>query len=163
MFAYLTTLEGMVTRSALQRVYAHFSDVAVVLKSEEYCSGLGLPPAPPDGWPRFGVVDGDGAALIAELTHRTAGAEQISVPLVAIEKFLAIQRVADYGAATIDMILLDPAMKNDDTANEVIDVVFRWWTALRDCRSDIDMAGFAGNSNLSPYPAITSRLPTTIS
>jgi len=164
MYAYLTTLEGSVTTNALARIYVHFGDVAGVLKSEEYCSGLGLPPAPTDGWPRFGVVDGDGAALIAELTHRAITAETTSVPAVGVTRFVAMQRVADYGAASLDEVLLDPVMADDDRANEVINVVYRWWTALRDCKNDVDLPAFvAMNGNRSLYRPGTGPLPTTIS
>jgi hypothetical protein len=132
MYAYLTVLEGSVTISALARIYTHFGDVVAILQSTEYCSGLGLPPAPTGGWPRFGIVDGDGAALIAELTYRADPDESTSVPQVDVAKFIALQRAADYGAASLDEVLLDPAMEDDDRANEVINVVYRWWKALFD-------------------------------
>ena len=132
MYAYLTVLEGGVTTSALGRLSTHFRDVVTVLQSVEYCSGLGLPPAPTGRWPRFGMVDGDGAAVIEELTHRVIPDELMTVAQIDVEKFLAIQRVADYGAASLDEILVDPTMEDDARADEVINIVYRWWTALRD-------------------------------
>jgi hypothetical protein len=139
MYAYLTVLEGGVTTSALARLSTHFGDAVTVLQSVEYCSGLGLPPAPAGRWPRFGIVDGDGAAVIAELAHRAIrDDESTPVMQIGVTKFLATQRVADYGAASLDEVLLDPVMEDDARADEVINTVYRWWTALRDCRSDLD-------------------------
>ena len=137
MYAYLTVLQGGVTSSALARLYTHFGDVVTVLQSVEYCSGLGLPPAPTGRWPRFGIVDGDGAAVIAELTNRAVPDESTTVTQIGVTKFVATQRVADYGAASLDEVLLDPAMEDDARADEVINIVYRWWTALRDCRNDL--------------------------
>jgi hypothetical protein len=132
MYAYLTILEGGVTTSALGRLSTHFGDVVTVLQNVEYCSGLGLPPAPTGRWPRFGIVDGDGAAVVAELARRAIPDESTTVAQIDVEKFLAIQRVADYGAASLDEILVDPAMEDDARADETINIVYRWWTALRD-------------------------------
>jgi len=78
------------------------------------------------------MVDGDGAAVIEELTHRVIPDELMTVAQIDVEKFLAIQRVADYGAASLDEILVDPTMEDDARADEVINIVYRWWTALRD-------------------------------
>jgi hypothetical protein len=132
MYAYLTVLEGGVTTSALGRLSTHFGDVVTVLQNVEYCSGLGLPPAPSGRWPRFGILDGDGAAVIADLTHRVIPDESMTVAQIDVEKFLAIQRAADYGAASLDEVLVDPTMEDDARADEVINIVYRWWTALRD-------------------------------
>lgn len=139
LYAYLTVLEGSVTTNALTRIEGHFLEVVEVLKTAEYCSGLGLPPAPEGNWPRFGVTDGDGAALISELTYRSMKEDDsAAVPQVGVTKFLAMQRAADYGAASLDGVLIDPAMDDDDRANGAIDLVYRWWQALRDCRSDLN-------------------------
>jgi hypothetical protein len=164
MYAFLTVLEGSVATNALARIDTHFDDVASVLKSEEYCSGLGLPPAPAEGWPRFGIVDGDGAALISELTHRVIAGEATSVPTVGVTKFLAIQRVADYGADSLGAILLDPVMESDERANEVIDIVYQWWTALRDSQSAPDTSSTATmDGGRMLYSGPNRNLPMTIS
>jgi len=139
MYAYLTVVEGSVATNARDRLRGHFTDVSKVLQNVEYCSGLGLPPAPNGNWPRFGIVDGDGAALISELTQRVTNEDDpTTVPQVGVTKFLAMQRAADYGAASLDDVLLDPVMDDDERANGVIDLVYRWWQGIRDCRTDLD-------------------------
>jgi len=134
MFTYLTEIQGAVTDNALARISTHFNDVVSILKNAEYCSGLGLPPAPTGPWPRFGVVDGNGATLIAELSHRVGPDESPQVPPMGVTEFTAVQRIADFGATSLDAVLRDPAMSDNAQADEVIDTVFRWWTALRDSK-----------------------------
>ncbi len=50
-----------------------------------------------------------------------------------------MQRVADYGAATLDEVLLDPGMDGDERADDVINVAYRWWTAIRDYNGEADV------------------------
>jgi len=74
-----------------------------------------------------------------------------------------MQRVADYGAASLDEVLLDPVMADDDRANEVINVVYRWWTALRDCKNDVDLPAFvAMNDAPARITGAVMRAPTRL-
>jgi hypothetical protein len=50
-------------------------------------------------------------------------------------EFMAIQRIADQGAATIDTISADPTMTTDAAADAAINGAYRWWTAIRDYRA----------------------------
>lgn len=136
MYAYLTVIDGAVTTNAGERLRNHFDEMVTVLRNSEFCGGLGLPPAPPGDWPRFGTVDGDGAALIAELSERLVADEQGAPETMGVSAFVAVQRVANYGATSLDHVLRDPSMDDDGQANEVINVVYRWWTALRDFRKE---------------------------
>ncbi len=90
--------------NALGRLDTHFADVVSVLGNAEYCGGLGLPPAPSGAWPRSGNFDGDGAALVEELSQR-AIADDLSTSVW----------------------------------TSVINVAYRWWTAIRDYNGEADV------------------------
>jgi hypothetical protein len=132
LYAYLTNVEGAVASNALGRLETHFADVVSVLRNSEYCGGLGLPPAPPGPWPRFGDFNGDGAALVEELSQRAIADDLSASVWTSAGDFVIVQRVANYGAATLDEILVDPGMDGDDRADEAINVAYRWSTAIRD-------------------------------
>ena len=145
LYAYLTNVEGAVANNALGPLDTHFADVVSVLGNAEYCGGRQLPPAPSGAWPRSGDFDGDGAALVEELSQR-AIADALSTSVwTSVAQFIAVQRVADYGAATLDEVLLDPQMDGDERADEVINLAYRWWTAIRDYDGK---AGVTSNGSL---------------
>lgn len=132
LYVYLTNVEGDVATNALGRIDTHFATVVSVLRNAEYCGGLGLPPAPPDPWPRLGDFNGDGAALIEKLSQQFIADDLSASVGTDAAEFVAMQRIADYGAATLDEVLLDPAMNENERADEVINVAYLWWTAIRD-------------------------------
>jgi hypothetical protein len=132
--AYLTVMEGAVTASAVRRLVSHFDEVVGVLQDANFSGGLGLPPAPADPWPRFGEVGGDGAALIEAIDREASNVGLTTrVPLDQAE-FVAVQRIADHGATTIDGIFADPSLPDSGDVDTAIDVTYRWWTAIRDFR-----------------------------
>lgn len=139
LYAYLTNVEGAVASNALGRLDTHFTDVVSVLGNAEYCGGLGLPPAPSSAWPRSGDFDGDGAALVEELSQRAIADDLSTSVWTSAAQFVAVQRVADYGAATLDEVLLDPGMDGDERADDVINVAYRWWTAIRDYNGEANI------------------------
>ena len=109
-------------------------EVVQVLQDGKFAGGLGLPPAPSGGqWPRSGLVDGDGAALIEELSRRSV-ALNMPIDQMTESEFAAVQRLADSGADTIAAVVADANLKPDANADAVIDLAYRWWTAIRDLR-----------------------------
>lgn len=132
--AYLNGIEGAVADSAVRRLGPHFVEVVSVLRDASFSGGLGLPPAPGDPWPRFGDLSGDGAALVQTLDQEASTAGLTTRPPLDDAEFLAIQRIADQGAASIDAVVADPGFPKDADADAAINVVYRWWTALRDYR-----------------------------
>jgi hypothetical protein len=133
--SYLTTVEGSVAASAARRVEQHFGEVVSVLQDASFAGGLGLPPAPKDPWPRFGELGGDGAALIEAIDRRASELGLVERSPLDRAEFVAVQRIADQGAAALDAVFGDPSLPKDDVADEAINVVYRWWTAIRDLRS----------------------------
>jgi hypothetical protein len=133
-FAYLSGVEGAVVDSAVRRLETHFDEVVSVLRDAQFSGGVGLPPAPGEPWPRFGVLSGDGAALVADLDRRAVEAELTNRSAIDQAEFMAVQRIADQGAATIDAVIADPTMDTDEAADTVINGAYRWWTAIRDYR-----------------------------
>jgi hypothetical protein len=132
--AYLTGVEGGVTESAVRRIAPHFDEVVTVLRDPKFSGGLGFPPAPNAPWPRFGDLGGDGAVLVEALDLEASNAGLTTREPVDRAEFVAIQRIADQGAATIDAIFTDPALAKDPAADDAINGAYRWWTAIRDFR-----------------------------
>lgn len=132
--AYLTVVEGAVTASAVRRIVTHFDEVVAVLQDAGFSGGLGLPPAPGSPWPRLGEVGGDGAAIVEALDGEASVAGMTTRTPVDEAEFVAVQRIADHGATTIDTIFADPSLPDDGDADAAIDVAYRWWTAIRDFR-----------------------------
>jgi hypothetical protein len=133
--AYLTGVEGAVAQSAVRRLGTHFGDVVTVLRDPQFSGGLGLPPAPNGTWPRFGDLSGDGAALVETLDRDASEAGLTTRTPVEQAEFIAIQRIADQGAASIDAVFADATMTTDAGADATINGAYRWWTAIRDYRS----------------------------
>jgi hypothetical protein len=126
---YLTTVDGGVVADASTRQKKHFDDVVGILRTTEFAAGLGLPAAPGSPWPLNRSWDGDGAMLVHAVTKRaqTSGGKSI----VTDEEFLQIQRIASYGAETIEAVLTKADIFTDETtANDAISVAYRWWTSL---------------------------------
>jgi len=156
LYAYLTNVEGAVANNALGRLDTHFADVVSVLSNAEYCGGLGLPPAPSGPWPRFGDFNGDGAVLVEELGHRAIADDLSTSVWMSAARFVAVQRIADYGAATLDEVLRDPDMDGDNRADEVINVAYRWWTAIRDNNGGAHLTSNGSPLLASAGPATTA-------
>jgi hypothetical protein len=127
---YLTSVSGAVYDDANRRVSTQFELVVAVLQTQQYAAGVGLPPAPKSPWPLNLAIDGNGAFLVHVIAER-AGPDS-GVPFTPTdEEFLQIQRIASYGAATIDRVLTDPSiLTNADTANDAIGLAYRWWTSI---------------------------------
>jgi hypothetical protein len=132
--SYLTVVEGSVAESAVRRVAGHFDEVVAVLRDPKFSGGLGLPPAPNAPWPLFGNLGGDGAALIEALDKEGAAAGLTTRAPTDQAEFVAAQRIADQGAASIDAIFADATLAKDADADAAINGVYRWWTAIRDLR-----------------------------
>jgi hypothetical protein len=132
--AYLGGIEGAVSDGAVARISTHFDDVVGVLRDGTFTGGLGLPPAPGDPWPRFGVLSGDGAAVVEALDQEASDAGLTTRTAVTDAEFIIVQRIADQGASTIDAVVADPGFPEDDDADLAITRVYLWWTALRDYR-----------------------------
>jgi len=132
--AYLSGIGGAVAESAARRLGPHFDEVAAVLRDPQFSGGLGLPPAPNAPWPRFGDLNGDGAALVEALDREASEAGLTARTPLDQAEFMAIQRIADQGAASIDAIFADPVMTTDAAADATINGAYRWWTAIRDYR-----------------------------
>jgi hypothetical protein len=132
--AYLTGVEGSVAASAVRRIETHFDEVTAVLRDPQFSGGLGLPPAPNAPWPRFGDLGGDGASLVEALEREASTAGLAAGEPIDQAEFVAIQRIADQGAASIDAIFADATMAKDAAADASINGAYRWWTAIRDYR-----------------------------
>jgi hypothetical protein len=133
--AYLTGVEGAAAESAVRRVGAHLDEVVTVLGDQQFSGGLGLPPAPSAPWPRFGDLNGDGATLVETLDHQASENGLSAHEPIDEADFVAIQRIADQGAASIDTIFADATLAKDADADNAINGAYRWWTAIRDFRS----------------------------
>jgi hypothetical protein len=135
---YLTTVDGNVLNDANTRYKKHFDDVVTILQTKDFGAGLGLPPAPsgaPRTWPLGNDVDGDGAMLVHAVSRRAQGTA--GKPIVTDEEFMQMQRIAFYGAETIQAVLTDAKILTDkdpkvsnDAADGAISLTYRWWTAI---------------------------------
>jgi hypothetical protein len=126
---YLTTVDGTVVADANMRHKKHFNDVVGILQTKEFAAGLGLPQAPESPWPLSRSFDGDGAMLVYAITKRAHASDEKSV--ITDEEFLQIQRIASYGAETIEAVLTKADIyTNDTTTDDVISLAYRWWTSL---------------------------------
>jgi hypothetical protein len=126
---YLTAVEGNVVADANIRLTGHFGDVVAILQAPQFAAGLGLPPAPGAPWPLNRAWDGDGAMLVYAVTQRAQASG--GKPIVTDVEFLQIQRIATYGAETIEAVLNVPAIwANDDITREAISLAYRWWTSI---------------------------------
>lgn len=130
---YLTTVSGGVVDDASIRLTKHFDDVVHVLQTTQFAAGLGFPPAPRKPWPLRRSFDGDGAMLVQAITQRAevSGGK----PIVTGEEFLQIQRIASYGAETIEAVLTREEIYTvDGVTDDVINSAYRWWTAISEYR-----------------------------
>jgi len=136
---YLTTVNGNVLADANARLAKHFDVVVSILRTNEFAAGLGVPPAPQAPWPLDLSPDGNGAFLVHTVARRISG--ETSAPIaVSDEEFLQAQRVASYGAVTIDRILQDKRIWVDDTAaDEAISLAYRWCTSLKERVASVPM------------------------
>jgi hypothetical protein len=132
---YLTAVDGTVVADADIRLTGHFGDVVTVLQEQQFAAGLGLPPAPAPpappavGWPLRETWDGDGAMLIYAVTKRAQASG--GAPVVTDVQFLQMQRIATYGAQTIEAVLNVPTIwTNNAITNEAISLAYRWWTSI---------------------------------
>jgi hypothetical protein len=126
---YLTTVDGNVVTDASTRHQRHFDDVVAILQTPQFGAGLGLPPAPGAPWPLRGRVDGDGAMLVHAVSRRAQATG--GKPIVTDEEFLQMQRVAFYGAETIEAVLTQANIFTSKTAaDDAISLTYRWWTAI---------------------------------
>jgi hypothetical protein len=130
--SYLRTVDGNVVADANVRLTKHFDDVVTILQTREFAAGLGLPPAPAAPWPlnlTNPIWDGDGAMLVYAVTKRAQASG--GTPIVKNEEFLQIQRIATYGAETIQAVLTGAAISSTNkTTDTVIDQAHRWSTAI---------------------------------
>jgi hypothetical protein len=133
---YLTTVDGNVLTDANTRHKKHFDDVVAILQTPQFGAGLGLPPAPGTPWPlgKSGVapnVDGDGAMLVRAVSRRAQATG--GKPIVTDEEFMQMQRVAFYGAETIEAVLTNAKIltaKEKKETDDAISLTYRWWTAI---------------------------------
>jgi hypothetical protein len=142
---YLTAVDGTVVFNADKRLTVHFNEVVSVLQEPQFANGLGLPsapaspPAPGVGWPLGGTPlsgmpinknwHGDGAMLVYAVTKRAQASA--GTPVVTDVQFLQMQRIATYGAHTIEAVLNVPTIWTDNLiTNEAISLAYRWWTSI---------------------------------
>lgn len=125
--------------SAQERSIQGIFDNAVrVLTCKQVAEVFGLPPAPGDGWPMNGHLDGDAAYLCEEIDKRlmrlgTAGT-------MTQQKFLVLQRVARFGAQTISETHDEPVALDDVERIDIkVQSAYSWATALRDLLPGIDI------------------------
>jgi hypothetical protein len=138
---YLTTVDGNVVADADTRYKKHFDDVVAILQTPQFGAGLGLPPAPAAPWPLRRSFDGDGAMLVRAVSKRAEATS--GKPIVTDEEFLQIQRVASYGAETIEAVLTQAnILTNKAAADNAISLAYRWWTSI---------------AELTGMPAVSSR------
>lgn len=139
--SYLRTVDGNVVADANVRLTKHFDDVAAILQTPQFAHGLGLPPAPAAPWPLSRAWDGDGAMLVDAVTKRAQASG--GKPIVTHEEFLQIQRIATYGAETIQAVLTDPAIFTINTTTDtLIDQAHRWSTAIAELTRTPDVPAF---------------------
>jgi hypothetical protein len=126
---YLTTVDGNVVSDAHTRYTKHFDDVVTILQTLQFGAGLGLPSAPGAPWPLKRSWDGNGAMLVYAVSRRAQATG--GKPTVTDEEFLQIQRVAHYGADTIEAVLTKPNIwTTKAAAADAISKAHRWWTSL---------------------------------
>lgn len=137
--AYLQTLEGAVLDDASVRTANVFNQALEVLRDENLTRAFGLQPASPNPWPVDGAKDGKGAALIEEITRTL---QPSAGPLVSLQQFLTLQRVASRGKTTIERVLAgayaapdgaDKTVQNqaDEELHKLLTDAYAWTTALR--------------------------------
>jgi hypothetical protein len=131
--AYLSTVNGGVVQDGNDRTTAIFDNAKQVLATAEVAKAFGLPPAPARDWPLAGVLSGDGAYLIEEIARSLQPA---GVGPVSQQQFIVLQRIAHYGARTIEGTTKSvkagwqPDAKNAEFL-ELIGNAYSWATALR--------------------------------
>ena len=139
--SYLRTVDGNVVADANVRLTRHFDDVVTILRRREFAAGLGLPSAPAAPWPLNRTWDGNGAMLVFAVTKRAQASG--GTPIVTDEEFLQIQRIATFGAETIEAVLTVPAIGTvDATTDMVIDQAYRWGRAIAELTGTPDVPAF---------------------
>ena len=104
---YLTTVDGNVVADANVRLRS--TSTTWSPSCRRHSSRLDWAPAAPAApWPLRQTWDGDGAMLVYAVTKRAQASGGTSV--VTDEEFLQIQRIASYGAETIEAVLTVPAI-----------------------------------------------------
>ena len=70
--------------------------------------------------------------MLVHAVTRRAHASGGKQPVVTGEEFLQIQRIASYGAGTIEAVSTDlpDILTKPEAAAEAITLAYRWWTAL---------------------------------
>ena len=125
---YLKPLCGTPLELGSDLIKVSFGTSAMVLRETTVASAFGMRPPPDDRWPLAGP-DGDGAVLLEKISKTLSPA---TTGTISAEKFLVLQRVAQFGAATINGALADDWEKN---IKSLIETAYSWATALRDNRA----------------------------
>jgi hypothetical protein len=133
---YLTTLSGGVVDDALARVRGHFDTVVSVLRDPEFANGFGLKPNITGSWPLNLDINGVASILVQTIWNEKMRRHANDSRMATEEWFQMLQRIASYGALTVDRIAKGTFGKQggsttaDDETNEVISLAYQWYVAI---------------------------------
>ena len=127
--SYLETLRSNSVVENVDRQTQNIFEKAVQVLRDEIITGVfGRPPASLENWPLGETFDTNGAQLIEEVTRVL----ETYTATVDHSQFIVMQRIADFGARTIEAILdadLTPDRPSAEI-NQVIQLAYSWKTAL---------------------------------
>jgi len=158
--SWLKGVQGRAIFMADKETGHAFRSAIEVIKSKEVAGVFGLPPVTEDHWPliepgKENVDSFAGANLIIEIWRRlgVASARSIVTPY----RFMALQRIAYYGALTIEGVLNDTGGVNH--TKELVRSACGWEQALHVMVSGIDLCSFWKDvkyrQELSPFERTT--------
>jgi hypothetical protein len=124
--SYLSTMEGNATAEGQRLVADIFDRAREVLMDGDIARAFGLPAPETEAWPIAGAGDGNGAALMEEVTKSLQPA---AGPAMSHQHFTVLQRAANSGALTIAAI--SAGCHDDNRAVGAIAFAYSWATALR--------------------------------
>jgi len=125
--AYLGTMVGSAVAESHRQTEEVFNNAVRVLKTQEIAQAFGLPHVAEANWPTVGARNGDGAALVEEISRAL---QPSAGPPITQQQFSVMQRIAHQGASTIAGIQ-DNRHTVDATFKEVVQSAYTWATALR--------------------------------
>lgn len=141
---YLKGIEGRAILMADKETDKVFRSAIEVIRNKEVAAAFGLPPVTEEHWPSLepGKEDRDssaGANLIVEV-RRSLGLTSAR-PLVTSYHFLMLQRIAHYGALTMESTLKDAGSRSDNHTQDLARNAYHWEKALQRLLSGVGQMG----------------------
>jgi mersacidin/lichenicidin family type 2 lantibiotic len=159
---YLKGIEGRAISMADKETGNVFQSAIEVIRSKEVAGVFGLAPVTEKHWPSLeaGKENGDlsaGANLIVEI-RRSLGLTS-APPIVTPYHFIMLQRIAYYGALTMEGTLNETGSGSDDHTQELARNAYGWEKALQGLLSGLDVGcawkALRYRQELSPFERTT--------